>query len=163
MTDIPVSVIRDQTCFYLSSRLSRDDSKILQSQIVAFFPEDLAAASEYCSLSLISSCADITLTLACSICFFFANLASVILFVLFVCVWKVKVLNMIKRKKKARETKIKSNLEMRFVLLSGQIYCKWGEIKDKSQQMYHLKRKVLLNNTGVLLDTVCIVHTEIEN
>lgn len=96
-------------------------------------------------------------------CFFFANLASVILFVLFVCVWKVKVLNMIKRKKKARETKIKSNLEMRFVLLSGQIYCKWGEIKDKSQQMYHLKRKVLLNNTGVLLDTVCIVHTEIEN
>lgn len=52
---------------------------------------------------------------------------------------------------------------MKFVLLSGQIYCKWGEIKDKSQQIYHLNRKVLLNNTEVLLKRVCIVHGEIEN
>lgn len=52
---------------------------------------------------------------------------------------------------------------MRFVLLSGQIYCKWGEIKEKSQQIYQHSRKVLLNNTEVLLERVCIVHGEIEN
>ncbi len=54
-----------------------------------FLAEDLAVAFEYCASSFTSYCADITfkLTHLCaSHCFFFENLASVILLVFPLCV-----------------------------------------------------------------------------